>query len=174
MPNKIVKRANKQVAGLMSSAETTKLEQARLAEVYKGYEAGIREVMEEKGVAEYVLDDKPEEPKVLSASLYTRTSVNYDLEKIKSKLSKQQLKEVSDSMMVAEQEGLRLFIKNHPELRKELKQFVQKVTVINERKLALALEYGIIKVDDIKDCYSTKETEVFKLQRKKRFELLDD
>jgi hypothetical protein len=74
--------------------------------------------------------------------------------------------------MVVEQEGLKEFVKNHPELRDELKAFINKVEVIDERKLGLALEHGNISLKDIAGCYEVKDTDVFKLQRVKKFELL--
>lgn len=170
MDSKMIKRATGDNKKLLLKIESNEVEAKRLNDEASTIRKQIKIDMVDNKIGSYIVED--DNPKFLQASIYTSSKVSYDIEAIKSKLTKEQRKLVSNSLMVAEQEGLKNFIKNHPELKNELKEFVNKVEVIDERKLGLALEQGNISLNDIADCYEVKETDVFKVQRVKKFELL--
>lgn len=167
---RIVRMAKPQMARRMLQAEENRAKVDELNRILREQNQEIEDLMLERGVDEYIVDD--DEDKVLSALVFKKDGkITYDLNKMQEAIPKSKLKVVTDSMLVADEVGLSRFIKNHPELRDELKDFVKKVTVINERKLATAIECEVISIDEIADCYTQgKDTTVFKLQRKKREE----
>lgn len=166
MPEEIKRvLAPNKVAVLMRTIEAERMiKDEHAKQETKGLEQ-LKAKMVEKDVEEYIVDDGQD--KVLSALLYKRVSIKYDLEKLKRNLSKQKLKAVSDSFLTVEEQGLRDFLKAHPNLKDELKQFIRKQSFINEAKLESMFQAGIIDVKDLKDCYTTTATNVLKLQRKK-------
>lgn len=167
---KITKRATDDDKDLLLKIEANELKAKKLNTEADEWRKQAKKNMLDKKIDVYVVEDK--DPKFLQASVFVMSKVNYDLESIKTKLSKSQRNLVSNTLMVAEQEGLKEFVKNHPELRDELKAFVSKVDVIDERKLGLALDQGLITLKDIEGCYEVKDSDVFKLQRVKKYELL--
>lgn len=167
---KIIKRATDDDKDLLLKIEANELKLKKLKTEADEWRNQAKKNMLDKKIDVYVVEDK--DPKFLQASVFVMSKVNYDLETIKAKLSKSQRNLVSNTLMVAEQEGLKEFVKNHPELRDELKAFVSKVDVIDERKLGLALDQGLITLKDIEGCYEVKDSDVFKLQRVKKYELL--
>lgn len=168
--NKTIRRAIGDSKKIILEIEAKELEAKKLTDEANTYRKQIKTEMLDNKIDAYIVED--DNPKFLQASVYTSSRVSYDLEMIKAKLPKEKRKLVSNTLMVVEQEGLKEFVKNHPELRDELKAFINKVEVIDEHKLGLALEHGNISLKDIEDCYEVKETDVFKLQRVKKFELL--
>jgi hypothetical protein len=168
--NKTIRRAIGDSKKLILEIEAKELEAKKLTNEANAYRKQIKAEMLDNKIDSYIVED--DNPKFLQASVYTSSRVSYDLEMIKAKLPKEKRKLVSNTLMVAEQEGLKQFIKNHPELRDELKTFINKVEVIDEHKLGLALQHGNISLKDIDGCYEVKDTNVFKLQRVKKFELL--
>lgn len=168
--SKIIRRATGDSEKLILEIEAKELEAKKLTNEANAYRNQVKTEMLDNKIDSYIVED--DNPKFLQASVYTSSRVSYDLEMIKAKLPKEKRKLVSNTLMVAEQEGLKQFIKNHPELRDELKTFINKVEVIDEHKLGLALQYGNISLKDIDGCYEVKDTNVFKLQRVKKFELL--
>jgi hypothetical protein len=168
--NKTIRRATGDSKKLILEIEAKELEAKKLIDEANVYRKQIKTEMLDNKIDSYIVED--DYPKFLQASIYTSSRVSYDLEMIKAKLPKEKRKLVSNTVMVAEQEGLKKFVKNHPELRGELKAFINKVEVIDERKLGLALEHGNISLKDIAGCYEVKNTDVLKLQRVKKFELL--
>lgn len=168
--SKIIRRATGDSKKLILEIEAKELEAKKLTNEANAYRKQIKAEMLDNKIDAYIVED--DNPKFLQASVYTSSKVSYDLEMIKAKLPKEKRKLVSNTLLIAEQEGLKKFIKNHPELRDELKAFINKVEVIDERKLGLALEHGNISLKDIDGCYEVKDTDVFKLQRVKKFELL--
>ncbi len=168
--NKTIRRAIGDNKKLLLKIEAKELEAKKLTNEAATCRKQIEVDMLDNNIDAYIVED--DNSKFLQASIYTSSRVSYDIEAIKSKLSKEQRKLVSNTLMVAEQEGLKSFIKNHPELKDELKDFVSKVEVIDEHKLGLALEHGNISLNDIDGCYEVKNSDVFKLQRVKKFELL--
>ena len=167
---KIVKRATGDNKKLLLKIESNENEAKRLNDEASIIRKQVKIDMQDNKIDSYIVED--DNPKFLQASIYTTSKVSYDIEAIKSRLTKEQRKLVSNTLMVAEQEGLKAFIKDHPELKDELKAFVSKVEVIDEHKLGLALEHGNISLKDIAGCYEVKESDVFKVQRVKKFELL--
>jgi len=168
--NKIIRRATGDSKNLILKIEEKELEAKKLTNEANAYRNQVKTEMLDNNIDVYIVED--DNPKFLQASVYTSSRVSYDLEMIKAKLPKEKRKLVSNTLMVAEQEGLKQFIKNHPELRDELKTFINKVEVIDEHKLGLALQHGNISLKDIDGCYEVKDTNVFKLQRVKKFEIL--
>jgi len=168
--NKIIRRATGDSKELILKIEEKELEAKKLTNEANAYRNQVKTEMLDNNIDAYIVED--DNPKFLQASVYTSSRVSYDLEMIKAKLPKEKRKLVSNTLMVAEQEGLKQFIKNHPELRDELKTFINKVEVIDEHKLGLALQHGSISLKDIDGCYEVKDTNVFKLQRVKKFEIL--
>lgn len=168
--NKIIRRATGDSKELILKIEEKELEAKKLTNEANAYRNQVKTEMLDNNIDAYIVED--DNPKFLQASVYTSSRVSYDLEMIKAKLPKEKRKLVSNTLMVAEQEGLKQFIKNHPELRDELKTFIKKVEVIDEHKLGLALQHGNISLKDIDGCYEVKDTNVFKLQRVKKFEIL--
>ena len=170
---KIIKKANESISTLMLEAESNEEQIKKLkakADVARGK---VKNEMIEEGIDVYIVDNDEENPKFLQALVYQTKKIDYDVDAIKAKLSREQRELVTRSIMIAEESGLRAFIKQHPELRNEIKQFVNKVVMIDEHKLGLALEHGNVTLKDIEGCYEVKENNVFKLQRVKRFELLE-
>ena len=161
--NKTIRRAIGDNKKLILKIEAKELEAKKLTDEASTYRKQVKIEMLDNKIDSYIVED--DDPKFLQASVYTSSRVSYDIEMIKEKLPK-------ETLMVVEQEGLKEFVKNHPELRDELKAFINKVEVIDERKLGLALEHGNISLKDIAGCYEVKETDTFKLQRVKKFELL--
>lgn len=167
---KLIKRATDDDKDLLLKIEANELKSKKLNAEADEWRKQAKKNMLDKKIDVYVVEDK--DPKFLQASVFVMSKVNYDLESIKTKLSKSQRNLISNTLMVAEQEGLKEFVKNHPELRDELKAFVSKVDVIDERKLGLALDQGLITLKDIEGCYEVKDSDVFKLQRVKKYDLL--
>lgn len=167
---RLVKIAKSGIAQRMLRAEEYRDKANEFSKKANEHLKEIENFMLEKKVDEYITDDGQD--KVLSALVYKKEGrITYDFGKMQEKLPKEKLKQVTNSMLVADEAGLSAFIKSHPELRDELKLFVHKVTVIDENKLAMALDYGVVTHEDIEDCYTQgKETTIFKLQRKKREE----
>lgn len=170
---KIIRRANDDIRALMLEAENADDNIKMLKTKSDLARKQIKGSMLSDKIDSYIVDDDETNPKFLQASVYTSKKVTYDVEAIKNKLSKEQRKLVTKSIMVAEENGLREFIKNHPELRDEIKLFVSKASIIDEHKLGLALEHGVVTLDDIDGCYDVVESDVLKMQRVKRFELLE-
>lgn len=167
---KAIRRATGDMRDLLLGVEERESRAKKLTDEASLIRKQVKSDMVENKIDAYVVED--EDTKFLQASVYTSSKVSYDIEAIKAKLSKEQRKLVSNTLIVAEQEGLKEFIKRHPELRDELKAFLSKVEVIDEHKLGLALEHGNISINDIAGCYEVKESDVLKIQRVKKFELL--
>ena len=171
--SKVIRRADDDIKALMLEAESADDNIKTLKTKSDLARKQIKSSMLSDNIDSYIVDDDETNPKFLQASVYTSKKISYDVDAIKAKLSNEQKKLVTKSLMVAEENGLRAFIKNHPELRDELKTFVSKVSMIDEHKLGLALEHGVVTLSDIEGCYSVSESEILKLQRVKRFELLE-
>lgn len=170
---RIVRRAKEDIERLMLDVEQLESEAKALKTRADVAREQIKADMLKNGIDEYVVDDDPNNLKVLKATAYVSSRVNYDLQAIKEKLPKEKLKLVSNKVLVAEEHGLRKFIKRHPELRDELKEFVKALTIVDENKLSIALDYGNITLDDISGCYTVSESNVLKIQRVKRFDMVD-
>ena len=170
---KIIRKADGDIEKLMLEVESNESKAKQLQTKADIARKQVKADMLGNGIDAYVVDDDETNPKFLQASVYTMRKISYDVEAIKEKLSKEQRKLVTKTIMVAEQTGLKEFIKRHPELRDEVKEFVSKVDMIDEHKLGLAIEYGNVTLKDIEGCYSVNESDVFKMQRVKRFELLE-
>ena len=170
---KLIKKANQEVESFMLAMEKCKVKKAKIDEQYSTWEKELKTNMLSDNVEKYVVDDDVESDKFLQASVYERTDIKYNISDIEQSLSKDQKKQVSDSLYVVDQSGLKQFIKQHPELKTELKQFISKVSAINEQKLGLAIDHGLIDINIIKPHIQSSVTPIFKLQRVKRYDILD-
>lgn len=170
---KVIKKAKGDVEQLMLEAEDNENKAKQLKTKADIARKKIKADLIGNGIDAYIVDNDETNPKFLQASVYTMRKINYDVEAIRERLSKEQRKLVTETIMIAEQTGLKEFVKRHPELREEIKGFVSKIDMVDEHKLGLAIEHGNVTLKDIEGCYSVNESDVFKMQRIKRFELLE-
>lgn len=165
-----IKKADSDVRNLILKAEFCKTKAKEYLAEANELEVQIKSLMKDNRVNEYIVDDNSE--KQLSAKVYSRISLQYDFEGIKSVLPKKVLKKVSDTMFTIEQNGLSEFLSNHPELRGELTGFIERQVNINEHKLAIALNQHLFELSDIDEFVTKKRTPVLKIQRVNTRELL--
>lgn len=125
----------------------------------------LKDEIEESKYDEYLLYDDNELP--LSAAVHHNISIDYDTEKLKQRLDKHQLREVCDSILVVDQSSFSEFLEHHPEVRKELRKCIHKVSTVNIDKLNIAYERGVITQADLKGCYTVSKRPVLKIQRKR-------
>lgn len=168
MADKLTRQAPKRIKNNMLQAEALKTDMDAMYKQTKEITEALKEGMVEEGIDEYIVDDG--EDKVLSALVYENVQVQYDFEKLKQKLDKQQLNEISNSLLVVDEAGMQTFLRQYPELRKHLKRFISKVRVLNERKLDIAFEQGIVTLKHIRGCYTKTSRHAIRIQRVKRKE----
>lgn len=163
-------RAEGEIKSMMLDIEKKEAEVKEIKKASDSLRKTVKDTMLENSVDCYLADDGNE--KLLQALVYQSTKINYDLDAIKEKISKEQRKLVTKIILIADESNLKAFLKAHPELREEVKKFVNKVELVDENKLGLAIEYGDIKLKDIEGCFDVKTTDNFKIQRVKDKELL--
>lgn len=153
------------LANIMLLIESNKAKIAELEKDNKAQTDDIKEQMLNSGIKEVVIQQDSVTP--LSALLYTRTSVSYDKDKMKAQLAKEQWKRIVEKQFICEQKELKNFIKAHPDLKDEVKKFINVQDDISAVKLDNALKLGFISLNDLKGTYEVKETNILKIQRKK-------
>lgn len=153
------------LANIMLLIESNKAKIAELEKDNKAQTDDIKEQMLNAGIKEVIVQQDSVTP--LSALLYTRTSVSYDKDKMKAQLAKEQWKRIVEKQFVCEQKELKNFIKAHPDLKDEVKKFINVQDDISAVKLDNALKLGFISLNDLKGTYEVKETNILKIQRKK-------
>jgi hypothetical protein len=153
------------LANIMLLIESNKAKIAELEKDNKAQTDDIKEQMLNAGIKEVIIQQDSVTP--LSALLYTRTSVSYDKDKMKAQLAKEQWKRIVEKQFICEQKELKNFIKAHPDLKDEVKKFINVQDDISAVKLDNALKLGFISLNDLKGTYEVKETNILKIQRKK-------
>lgn len=153
------------LANIMLLIESNKAKIAELEKDNKVQTDDIKEQMLNAGIKEVIIQQDSVTP--LSALLYTRTSVSYDKDKMKAQLAKEQWKRIVEKQFICEQKELKNFIKAHPDLKDEVKKFINVQDDISAVKLDNALKLGFISLNDLKGTYEVKETNILKIQRKK-------
>lgn len=153
------------LANIMLLIESNKAKIAELEKDNKAQIDDIKEQMLNAGIKEVIIQQDSVIP--LSALLYTRTSVSYDKDKMKAQLAKEQWKRIVEKQFICEQKELKNFIKAHPDLKDEVKKFINVQDDISAVKLDNALKLGFISLNDLKGTYEVKETNILKIQRKK-------
>lgn len=153
------------LANIMLLIESNKAKIAELEKDNKAQIDDIKEQMLNAGIKEVIIQQDSVTP--LSALLYTRTSVSYDKDKMKAQLAKEQWKRIVEKQFICEQKELKNFIKAHPDLKDEVKKFINVQDDISAVKLDNALKLGFISLNDLKGTYEVKETNILKIQRKK-------
>ena len=153
------------LANIMLLIESNKAKIAELEKDNKAQTDDMKEQMLNAGIKEVIIQQDSVTP--LSALLYTRTSVSYDKDKMKAQLAKEQWKRIVEKQFICEQKELKNFIKAHPDLKDEVKKFINVQDDISAVKLDNALKLGFISLNDLKGTYEVKETNILKIQRKK-------
>lgn len=153
------------LANIMLLIESNKAKIAELEKDNKAQTDDIKEQMLNAGIKEVIIQQDSVTP--LSALLYTRTSISYDKDKMKAQLAKEQWKRIVEKQFICEQKELKNFIKAHPDLKDEVKKFINVQDDISAVKLDNALKLGFISLNDLKGTYEVKETNILKIQRKK-------
>ena len=163
--DKVLIAEDSSLANIMLLIESNKAKIAELEKDNKAQTDDIKEQMLNAGIKEVIIQQDSVTP--LSALLYTRTSVSYDKDKMKAQLAKEQWKRIVEKQFICEQKELKNFIKAHPDLKDEVKKFINVQDDISAVKLDNALKLGFISLNDLKGTYEVKETNILKIQRKK-------
>lgn len=122
--------------------------------------------MEEECVDEFTYDDGEE--KLLSVRMVESKKVNFDIDKILSKLNEKQIETVTDKVLVVDSKMLSKIIKDNPAIKSIIRPALEIKKQINEEKFQVAIDRGIITEKDVEECYEIKTSKYIKLQRKKK------
>lgn len=129
----------------------------------------IKQKMQSKDLDEVLYDDGSE--KLLSVKVYTPRVTTLDHDRIIDILRAKQRRKCVDKIYHAEPDGLAEFVENHPELRKEFKEFITIEKVLDEDMLIQMVETGEVDYAQVEPFMEEFEkAPVFKVQRIKRKE----
>lgn len=92
-------------------------------------------------------------------TLNCRTKIDYNIDLLQNKLTKAQLKLITNKKYIVNQEGLIRFIQRYPEYKRQLGEFISVEYEINSNKLEQALEEKKIQPSDLKGCYTINNSE---------------
>ena len=158
-------KAPKKIEVKMLEAEGKEAEQKILVDEVKQIKEYLLNEATEQCVQEFTVDDG--KGKILSALVIEKKSIDFDFEKIMSKLDKRQIDTVFNKTYQFDIEQIKQLCQNDPSLHAKLKPAITVVKTINEEKFDTAVANGLIAEDDIKDCYTITKSKYLKLQRVK-------
>lgn len=162
----LAKNNKRYIKNKCKEVEILEIESKEITGRVERLRAEIKDMMREEEVDSYIFDDGSE--KDLKVSYTTNCRISYDLVKIQNSLSKKKLAKVSDALYMADEDGLKEFLKENPEMKDELKKFIKKAYIINEGKLAKALNENKITKEEISTGYKNLEYNTLRIQRVKK------
>lgn len=130
----------------------------------------IQNYMEKNNYDELIVEDDVEgvaAGKNLTAQRVVKTKVKFDPIKIKQNLSSQKWRKCIDCSFIISESGLKTFLKNHPDLRDEMKAIVNRQEVFVEKKLDVLFDRGEVTLNELDGCYSIDEVPFVKIIQKK-------
>lgn len=117
---------------------------------------------EGKKEIEILLDDDETlciEPKVVKVTVSTSKTINFIVEKLKEKLSKEIFDDVvTREYYIEDMEGLVEYLKSCGVRPKVFKKYIRRVDKLNKERFYKYYDFGDIKLEDLKGCYSIKES----------------
>lgn len=109
-----------------------------------------------------LLDDDEElciNPIYVRVNVSKRKTVDFDLGKLKKKFSKEIYNAVvKKTYQVVDMEGLVQYLKSCGVNPKKFKEHIQRTEVLDKEKMYKLYDLGDISLDDLKGCYSIKES----------------
>lgn len=111
--------------------------------------------------------------KQLVATVCERTNTKIDEEGLLESLPKKAKKQICKTNYSVNVEGLKILLKEHPDLKPLLLRVINIDHRVDQAKLAEALELGDIEFDDIKDFVHQNPTYYLKMQEKESKHAID-
>lgn len=108
-----------------------------------------------------------EEDEQLNVVMVIKNDLKFNLELLKSKLSKEIYKQVTVKQTEVDKAELREIISNNPKLRQLLKPALITSVVLDENSLQKMLSTGKIEKESLEGTYDIKSTKYLKISRKK-------
>jgi predicted nucleic acid-binding protein len=103
---------------------------------------------------------------ILVAKTYDTVKIQYDVDAIRNALKPQQFKRIVDKEYEVNETVLKEAIKNGDIAKQLARKLLSVKYTVNSKKIEQAFDNGIIKAEDIEDCYTINKIENIKVECK--------
>lgn len=107
---------------------------------------------------------------ILKLLVIERQDLKFDLDLLKSKLSRELYDEITEKQLIVDNAELREILKNNPELKSKLKPALTITRNLNENKMKKMLDNGKLNKESLEGTYNIKSSKYIKLERRKEEE----
>lgn len=133
---------------------------AMLESMYKVKRNIMQKFFEKSGEKNYAND-------YASVYVQTKTTVDYDIPKLKNALDKELFNEIVERKpQITDWDGLLKLFKEKGIPKEEIKKYISVETAVSEKVVNKLYEEGELKLEDIEGCYTAKVTKTVALKLK--------